>query len=151
MYAGWWQRAGAVVIDGLILILFFLPASITLVLGPSQSEVCRVGDELRSCTVPTGETTGIAAVLIVAGVVVHLVMYCRGVGRHGQSWGMGVAGYRIADEPTGESIGFERAAGRYFARILSALPCCLGLLWPLWDSENRTFHDMIVATRAVKT
>ena len=37
-----------------------------------------------------------------------------------------------------------------FAKILSALPCYLGFLWPLWDSENRSFHDMIVRTRAVR-
>lgn len=64
---------------------------------------------------------------------------------------MGVTGYRIVDERTGDVIGTGRAVGRYFARILSALPCYLGFLWPLWDSENRTFHDMIVRTRAVRT
>jgi uncharacterized RDD family membrane protein YckC len=150
VYAGWWQRVGAVVIDGLILILFFVPAIITLVVGPSETEVCRVNDELRWCTVPTSGTTGVAAVLCVAGLIVHLVLYCRAVGRRGQSWGMGAAGYRIADERTGAMIGLERAVGRYFARIVSVLPCYLGFLWPLWDSERRTFHDMIVRTRAVR-
>ena len=149
-YARWWQRLGAVVIDGLILIPFFLPTIITLALGPSETETCRVGDEFTSCTVPASGTIGVAAVLCVGGVIVHLVRYCRGIDRRGQSWGMGAAGYRIVDERTGEPIGFERAVGRYFARILSALPCYLGFLWPLWDSEHRTFHDMIVGTRAVR-
>ena len=138
------------VIDGLILILFFLPATVTLVLGPSETDVCRVNDEFTSCTVPTSGTIGFAALLCVAGLIVHLVMYCRGVGGRGQSWGMGAAGYGIADQEGGAPIGFERAVGRYFARILSAMPFYLGFLWPLWDSENRTFHDMIVRTRAVR-
>jgi len=149
VYAGWWQRVGAVVIDGLILILFFMPALVALVLGPSETDPCRVNDEITSCTVPTSGTIGAAAVLCVAGLIAHLVVYCRRVGTKGQSWGMGAAGYGIVDERTGDVIGTGRAVGRYFARILSALPCSLGFLWPLWDSENRTFHDMIVRTRAV--
>ena len=48
---------------------------------------------------------------------------------------------RAVDMTSGGPIGFERALIRYFARILSALPCCLGYLWMLWDRERRTWHD----------
>ena len=68
----------------------------------------------------------------------------------GATWGRKATGYRVLDERTMQPIGTGRAVGRYFAVILSYLPCYLGLLWPLWDSENRTFHDMIVRTRAVR-
>ena len=68
----------------------------------------------------------------------------------GATWGRKAAGYRILDERTLQPIGTGRAIGRYFAAILSALPCYLGFLWPLWDSEKRTFQDMIVKTRAIK-
>ena len=94
---------------------------------------------------------GLGVLLYVAGLIVYVTLYCRRVGSRGQSWGMGAAGYQIVDERTGAFIGSGRAVGRYFARILSAMPCYLGFLWPLWDSESRTFHDMIVRTRAVRT
>jgi uncharacterized RDD family membrane protein YckC len=149
-YAGWWQRVGAVIIDGIISILFFVPAIVALVAGPSEIDTCTVNGEFGLCEVPTSGTIGIGVLLYVAGFVAFLVLYCRRVGTKGQSWGMGAAGYQIVDERTGEPIGTGRAVGRYFARILSALPCYLGFLWPLWDSENRTFHDMIVRTRAVR-
>lgn len=139
------------VIDGLILIVFFVPAIITLVFGPSGTNTCRVNDELRSCKVPTGGTIGVAAAFCVGGLLIHLVLYCRSVGRRGQSWGMGAARYKIVDARTGDVIGFDRAVVRYFARAASALPFGLGFLWPLWDPQNRTFHDMIVGTRAVRT
>ena len=35
------------------------------------------------------------------------------------------------------------------ATILSALPCFLGYLWPLWDAKKQTFHDKIVNTYSV--
>lgn len=150
-YAGWWQRVGAFIIDTLISIPFFAPAIITLVAGPTEIDTCTVNGEFGFCEVPTNGTFGIAALLYLAGFVIYLVLYCRRVGTRGQSWGMAAAGYKIVDEGTGDAIGTGRAVGRYFARFLSAMPCYLGFLWPLWDSENRTFHDMIVRTRAVRT
>lgn len=150
-YAGWWQRVGAVIIDGIISVVFLIPAFVAFAAGPSEIQGCTVNGEFGLCDVPTGGTIGVGVLLYVAGVLAYLVLYCRRVGTRGQSWGMGVTGYRIVDERTGDVIGTGRAVGRYFARILSALPCYLGFLWPLWDSENRTFHDMIVRTRAVRT
>lgn len=149
-YAGWWQRVGAVIIDGLISIPFFVPAIIALVVGPTEIEFCDFGDDPGLCEVPTSGTIAVAVLVYVVGVVVYAAIYCRRVGNRGQSWGMSAAGYRIVDARTGATIGTGRAVGRYFARILSALPCYLGYLWPLWDAENRTFHDMIVGTHAVR-
>ncbi len=149
-YAGWWQRVGATIIDWIISLVFFAPGIIALFAGPSEIKTCTVNGEFGICDVPTGGTIGVAVLLYVGGFITYLVLYCRRVGTRGQSWGMGAAGYRIVDERTGDVIGTGRAVGRYFAKILSGLPCYLGFLWPLWDSENRTFHDMIVKTRAVR-
>ena len=120
---------GATLIDVLILWVFLLPS---VVVSSSRG------------------MPSLSALLYVAGFVVFVTLYCRRVGSLGQSWGMSATGYKIVDERTGAVIGTGRAVGRYFARILSAMPCYLGFLWPLWDSENRTFHDMIVRTRAVR-
>jgi uncharacterized RDD family membrane protein YckC len=149
-YAGWWQRVGATVIDSIIGLVFALPGIITLFAGPTEIDTCTVNGEFGLCEVPTGGTIGVAMLLYAIAAIVYLVIYCRRVGQKGQSWGMGAAGYKIVDERTGDHIGTGRAVGRFFARYLSALPCYLGFLWPLWDSENRTFHDMIVRTRAVR-
>ena len=128
-FAGWWQRVGATIVDVLIFWVFLLPSIVVS---------------------NTGGASGLSALLYVAGAVAFVTFYCRRVGSQGQSWGMSATGYKIVDERTGAVIGTGRAVGRYFARLLSALPCYLGFLWPLWDSENRTFHDMIVRTRAVR-
>ena len=32
----------------------------------------------------------------------------------------------------------------------SALPCCLGFLWMLWDDEDQTWHDKICDTVVIK-
>lgn len=141
-YAGWWRRVGASLIDAIIGWVFILPGAAVLFFGPTEVN--------GSTEEPTGTTAGIAVLLYAIGGIAYFVIYCRMLGK-GATWGRRAAGYSVLDERTLQPIGTWRAVGRYFATILSALPCYLGFLWPLWDSENRTFHDMIVRTRAIRT
>lgn len=130
--------------------LFVIPAIVALIAGPTRVGTCTdlEGFE-RACNVPTGGSILLFVGLLVVGIIGYLVIYIRMLGR-GATWGRKATGYRVLDERTMQPIGTGRAIGRYFAVILSAMPCYLGYLWPLWDSENRTFHDMIVRTRAVR-
>jgi len=144
------RRVSAAFLDGLLAVPFVIPALVVLFLGPAEPTSCTGIDGAESvCDVPTEGTIALSSALFAAGLLVYLVIYIRLLGR-GATWGRGAVGYRIVDAGTHESIGTGRAAGRYLASILSALPCYLGFLWPLWDGEHRTFHDMIVGTRAVR-
>ncbi len=150
-YAGWWQRVGASVLDGLIAIPFAIPGVIVLLAGPTEVNFRENGvDGAGFYEEPTGGTIGLAVLLYLVGIVAYLIFYCRRVSRVGSSLGMSATGYRIIDARSGANISMGKSVGRFFARYLSALPCYLGYLWPLWDSENRTFHDMIAQTRAVR-
>ena len=148
-YAGWWQRVGAALVDGIIATAFCLPGIISAFAGAKTTERCTVNGQPGLCRVPTDSALALTISLYAIGLVIWFVLYVRMLGR-GATWGRKAAGYRILDEKTMQPIGTGRAVGRYFAAILSYLPCYLGYLWPLWDRENRTFHDMIVHTRAIK-
>ena len=149
-HAGWWRRVSAAFFDVLLGLPFIVPGVVALFIGPTERTSCTGFDGVvAACDVPTGGTIAVASVLSVAGLLVYFVIYVRLLGR-GATWGRGALGYRVLDERTLQPIGTGRAIGRNFAAILSALPCYLGFLWPLWDSENRTFQDMIVRTRAIR-
>lgn len=149
-YAGWWRRVGAAIIDVIIGWVFAIPGVIMLFAGPTEVNFRENGiDGAGFYDEPTGTTIAIAILLYAIGALAYIVIYCRMLGK-GATWGRKAAGYRVLDARTMQPIGTGRAVGRYFATILSALPCYLGFLWPLWDSEKRTFHDMIVNTRAVR-
>ena len=136
-------------VDGLINLVFLVPAVVVFVVGPTERGICTDFNGFEtSCDVPTAATIGLGVLLYIAGFVAYAVIYVRMLGK-GATWGRQALGYRILDHRSMQPIGTGRAVGRYFATILSAMPCYLGFLWPLWDSENRTFHDMIVNTRAV--
>ena len=67
----------------------------------------------------------------------------------GQTIGKRMLGIRVYDLRQGGPIGTGRAIGRYFAKILSAIPCLLGYFWMLWDKERQTWHDKIVGSIVV--
>lgn len=127
-YAGWGNRVLAYIIDSLVAAAFSLPGFI----------LATVSDAL-------------GLLVQLAGVAAFIFLYTKKIGETGQSWGKKAMNYRVVDAQTGNVIGQGRAVGRYFAVIISALPCYVGLLWPLWDQKKQTFHDKIVGTIAVNS
>jgi uncharacterized RDD family membrane protein YckC len=63
----------------------------------------------------------------------------------GQTIGKRAMGIRVYDFRVGGPIGTGRAIGRYFARIISTIPCFLGYFWMLWDGEKQCWHDKLVS------
>jgi len=59
-------------------------------------------------------------------------------------------GLRVADTH-GSRISFARATGRYFAKILSALPLCLGFALAGWTREKRALHDFVAGTIVLRS
>jgi uncharacterized RDD family membrane protein YckC len=136
--ASWGQRAGAALLDVVFVWVVFIPlfivaAVLAFVLG-MVSEV--LGTLMYSLLFFVGSL----------GLAFWLAL--MEAGPYGQTPGKHVVGIRVVD-PSGRTVSKGTAVGRYFSKILSGLPCYLGYLWPLWDAERRTFHDMIVSTRVV--
>ena len=148
-YAGFGTRLGALIIDGLIVVLFLIPAIIAGIAGPRRLTSCTVDGEFGVCEVPTGGTIAIAILLGLVGMAAFVTLYCRKVGA-GQSWGQKATGVRVVDMTTGAPIGTGRAVGRFFARYLSSFVCYLGYLWMLWDPKKQTWHDKIVGSIVVR-
>lgn len=61
---------------------------------------------------------------------------------------LGMQSWRLKIETEdGSKPGYLRAAGRFFAAILSWLPAGLGYWWQLWDKDQLTWHDRLSGTR----
>jgi uncharacterized RDD family membrane protein YckC len=63
----------------------------------------------------------------------------------GKRW-MGV---KVTDA-NGERMSFLRSSCRYAAKYLSALPCFLGFIMPIFSSRGLALHDRLTDTRAVR-
>ena len=161
VYANFGERLGALILDVLILSLAAIPLVLLGVafVAPgweTYETTCRDANGfLYRCTQPTDASAARLAVALVVGFVVMLVVWIfywgHFEGRKGASPGKRVVGLEVLHQYTGARLGFGRAVGRNFARILSSWVCYLGYFWMLWDKDKQTFHDKLVRTRVIKT
>ena len=89
------------------------------------------------------------------------VALCVGVGGQwlyealltSSSW-QGTVGKRLlrlkVTDDAGNRIGFGRATGRFFAKILSVLTLCIGFIMAGFTDRKRALHDMVAGTLVMK-
>jgi uncharacterized RDD family membrane protein YckC len=70
------------------------------------------------------------------------------LGAFGATPGKMVLGLRVIT-PDYPRLSYLRAFARYWAEVLSGMVIYLGYLMALFDSENRTLHDHLCATRVI--
>jgi uncharacterized RDD family membrane protein YckC len=139
--AGWWRRAGAAVIDGLII---GVPAVALLALALGS-----VGDGFWSAVLTV--LLWCAVAMLVAILYAPLMM----ARTNGRTLGRSAVGIRVA-RVDGAPMGVKRALLREVAIKWGLTLLTLGLfaivdvLWPLWDEQNRALHDLLARTRVIR-
>lgn len=124
LYAGFWRRAAAALVDNLVLLL---PSfAINYALGTSNPFL--------------------NLLLQLAIAVAYYALM------HSSSWqatlGKRAFGIKVADLQ-GNRISPLRGVGRYFAVFISAIPLCLGFLLAAFTERKQALHDMIAGTLVV--
>jgi uncharacterized RDD family membrane protein YckC len=158
--AGFWERFGALVLDGLITFAISVPL---LVLGivfvaadwETYDSICTDSrGHAYDCTQLSDGSALRLGVVIVLGIAFGLLLsifyWGHFEGRRGATPGKRALGIEVVRQETGLPIGFGRAVGRLFARMLSGQVLYLGYLWMLWDDNKQTWHDKIVGSIVVK-
>ena len=120
--ASFWLRAGAYMIDGLIVVIISIVPSLLLPEG------------LRA-----------VVQLLIAGAYFTLMP----VARNGQTLGKMAAGVAIVRE-NGAPLTHGRACARWASYLLSNLTLCLGFLCAAFTPHKRALHDYIAGTRVVR-
>ncbi len=152
--SGWWSRAGAALIDGLIIGIGAL--LITALFGSVFSVGFFASDEAGVVSLIVGLFLASIAVAIVALIYAPLMM----ARTNGKTIGRMAVGNRVV-RANGEPMTFGWAMLREVAvkalliwgvggSVTFGLAPLLDVLWPLWDDENRALHDFVVDTRTVK-
>jgi uncharacterized RDD family membrane protein YckC len=115
--AGFWRRVGASLIDGLLI-----------------SVVTNIVFAV------TGASFAVRELLALLAVLSYFTYF---EGSTGQTLGKRMLGIRVVGFDSGQTIGYQRAAIRYLASIISGLCLLIGYLWMLWDREKQTWHDKV--------
>ena len=154
--AGWWSRAGAALIDGLIL---GVPATILFIVIVGGAVGLSGGDD--DVAVGAAIVAFLLWLLLVALVALAYapVLMMRQGAHNGQSWGKQVIGIRVTRD-NGQPFDFWSAAMREIVLKTLALgvasffipliPYLVDYLWPLWDDQNRALHDMAASTHVIR-
>jgi len=153
MLAGWGSRAGAQLIDGLI-----VGVGAVILLIP-------FGAALGLTSLGEGEGGVVAAIMAVIAWVVCLavvaLLYAPAMmaRTNGQTLGRMATNIRVV-RTDGQPITFGFAMLREVVvktilfgvagAVTGGIANLLDYLWPLWDEENRALHDFLVNTRTVK-
>ena len=135
-YADFGKRAMAVLIDFAVLIAIGIVVFILVLVLGAISDVLGVL---------------FSVIAYIALFVFSLAYFIGGEGGPlAQTFGKHMMGIRVVG-PSTAPLGYGKAAIRYVGRILDTIVCGIpiGYLWPLWDAENRCWHDMVADTRVV--
>ncbi len=100
-------------------------------------------------------TTGAIILQLVGGlvqllsIVAALIYEVHFLTKSGSTPGRSLCGVKIVNVD-GSLLTTGQAIGRYFAKILSSLICCIGFFMAFFNDEHITLHDQLCNTRVIK-
>ena len=153
--SGWWARAGAAVIDGVIIGVGALV--LTLLFGSLFSIGFADGDSSDAGFIAA--VVGLMFMFLAIAIVAFLYAPVMMAKTNGKTLGRMALGIRVV-RANGQPMTFGWAMLRevavkallfgFISSLTFGLASLLDVLWPLWDDENRALHDFIVDTRVVR-
>jgi uncharacterized RDD family membrane protein YckC len=144
VYAGFWRRAAAWLIDSVLLFIGFLVVDFVGTVFVSVG-LLSSGQDLTN-----DNTIGPQLVLLLISFILGWLYYA---GLESSSW-QGTVGKRlmriVVTDQYGRRISFGRASGRFFAKIVSAITLFVGYLMAAFTERNQALHDLMAATLVVR-
>jgi uncharacterized RDD family membrane protein YckC len=135
MYAGFWRRVAAAILDGLVLGIVTVPLS--LALGGGND----IGTDSSMNYSPAAQSISTALGWLYSALMESSTRQA--------TLGKMAMGIMVTDLE-GRRIGFGKATGRYFAKILSALILLIGFLMVAFTARKQGLHDILAGTLVVK-
>ena len=152
-YAGFWIRAVAYLIDGILLDVPILIVLLAVIGSSSGSISCHytntaIGQSFQ-CTGLGGATAAFGFVWLLL-LLISFVYFAGMWAWQGQTLGQKALGLHVVDANTGLRISLGRALLRFFGIIISSWALLIGLIWAAFDPRKQGWHDKIASTFVVK-
>ncbi len=132
IYAGFWKRFAAVLLDGIILVVAWGIGGVIVVFaaGKFSDDIGTLLDVIR----------------IVLGWLYFSLMESSS---NQATIGKMALGIKVTDT-LGNRISFARATGRYFAKMISGVTLFIGYIMAAFTEKKQALHDIIAGTLVVK-
>lgn len=135
VYAGFWIRVWATIIDSLLVMLVVLPL-LRMIYGPAVLD-------------PAGPVIMGPAHVVISYVLPAFAVIAFWVYREATPGKMAIRA-RIVDAQTGTHPRTRQLVIRYLAYFAASLPLGIGLLWVAFDRRKQGWHDKIASTVVVR-
>ena len=138
VYAGFWLRFAAYIIDAIM--MYAIIFVVALVFGLGGALEVFENEDLSALTIVT-----------LAVIYIALLMYFPILesSKLQATLGKKAVGIKVTDLD-GNRIGFGRALGRFFGKILSGIILYIGFMMAGFTEKKQALHDMIAGTLVVK-
>jgi uncharacterized RDD family membrane protein YckC len=148
-YAGFWIRFVALIIDGIILAVVggIIGLPLRMLLGVSAVSVAQSQDP-SAVMAALPAMLGTIGLSLLINLVVGVSYDIWFVHNKGGTIGKLALGLQII-RLDGSRLSYGEAAGRYFAKILSAIILYIGFIMAGFDPEKRALHDRICNTLVI--
>lgn len=134
VYAGFWIRTAAALIDSILMFFVFIPILIAI-----------YGiDSLVSGNFTRGFVGFLINYILPAFAVIIFWIY------KSATPGKMATGLSIVDAKTGEKPSTKQFIGRYLSYYVSMLPFFLGIFWVGIDKRKQGWHDKLAGTVVIK-
>ena len=151
-YAGFWMRLLASIIDGVLLgivnIIILVPflglVGLTVASRAADSDMDSAGAGLMVALLSTYLISMLA--VAVAGWLYFALMESSS---RGATLGKMALGLRVVDL-SGNRIGFGRATGRYFGKLVSGAILGIGYIMAGFTQQKQALHDMMAGCLVVR-
>jgi uncharacterized RDD family membrane protein YckC len=143
VYASVWTRFAALFLDGLLL-------------GAVNMAINFAAGFIFAAALRPAANTGLHAtsflllqsILMFLNISVGVTYEGLMVGTYGATLGKMACKIKVVTADGGK-VGYARAFGRYFAKLLSSLTCFVGFIIACFDDQKRALHDHICNTRVL--
>ncbi len=135
-YAGFGRRSIAYAIDGLILFVFFFAIGALIITTSSGTQ--------RS-----GNPRALEGGLRIVGFFLTWMYFALNESSRKQAtWGKQLMGLKVTDL-SGHKIGFWKATGRHFGKILSGMILLIGFIMAAFTEKKQALHDKMAGCLVV--
>jgi uncharacterized RDD family membrane protein YckC len=156
LYAGFWKRLAAGLIDWILLgvvgLIFFLPflGVILTGVGVSASEYDYYGHSHDDVSVGFAVATGVAWFFGFLGITIVSWLYYALMESSSKRATLGkmAIGIEVTDMDGGR-ISFGRATGRFFAKYISGAILYIGYLMAAFTQQKQALHDILAGCLVV--
>ena len=142
-YAGFWIRCGAIIIDGVI--LWVVNYIVNLLLMPLLTNLL-TGENIYAFGRQYYIYIGASYFFSISSRWLYFAIMTSS--KYQGTLGKLAVGIKVIDLD-GNRVGFGRATGRFFSKIISGLILGIGYMMAGWDERKQALHDKMANTLVV--